>query len=823
MIVKRIKPSVTADALAGISLYATTLSQYIMRADPRDLNRLRMLELDETHNFPKNVGRYILAKSEEVLSYGSINLDPDDDDDDNAIADEDFLIEKFSRKIRKAGLTKCMEHWVISRRADEIGSDEDFLQTINLLLAGLGAEQCTVIWAVHKDTDHRHAHIAIAWLDSNTLEKISKHPWAIKAAHAALAVAHDKLGWQVEPNALYVVRGKEVQDRKTGEVIGDASDSQTWCSNAPLSSYDNVTTRQDKLDQHSLNEETASGLMSRKRVAIEIAKPIFDAAALRLQKLEPGLEKITALQQSLAREGIGLSRTRKGAFLIINGMNVKASINRRWSCAKIEKEFGAIPPSASSESAKIIEREIYEPDDPRRDYFRAKRSHADTVKSVKSGYTKPEMRAFIKRCSGSLSNAEKDCAFPTLEDWKEGGSELEDPRDVFARELRIVRFAADTITTNVPLAKYAYSGLKARTFSRRTEAFLPKTNIGARCPVMTDLGREIYISRRNDPDAVKLAIMLLALRNGKTIGGFNLSKEERKVAIETAKEMNVTLILDNGWRKLHYPTPSIASSKVDSGKTASEATTVAAPPHPNIDNVDNHDAGGAAVTNCSNDSTTRAMPPVAQSSQSAKTEAGFDNHETALNSPVVENAEIDKNRANTGKLIHEFRDFLDDPEVTIARTKTGFVCNNSGEHHSTYSAENLDNPYLPLLLEQYDRQGVAENQIDKILKRSALHSVDRNAIREAVLEKVSISDRHVAENYIGGYLWRQAFADYIDRKEVEEIREREHTIKLNATREQDMPPKPEQTGPSNGQNRLHNGKGVNGWSQDNDQGRSPFD
>ena len=561
MIVKRIRTSKIVKTAKGTARYARTLSRYIVRAEPADLDRLRRVELDETHKFPERIGQYMLDRDEDVIFFGQRNCaDPGDEDDKND-ADPDTAADDFRRKVESAGLADLVEHWVISRRADENDADETFADTLELVVDGLGAQRCPLLWAVHGDTDHRHLHVAIAWVDAKSLERVSKHPWSVKAAHAAIAVAQEKLGWAPEPNAIYRVENGKIFDNQTGEVVGIASDPSSWCRSAPSARKRDADITAPKLDASSLRYEAETGLMSRRRIAIEIAKPIFDKAAGDLAQMAPSPEKMLALAARLASEGVYLARVRKGAKLMISGMPVQTSINRQWSCAKIEEVFGPIPEAGLPTESGDLRRELYPEGDIRRAYYAQKRVHDEEVRLTKQQYTDPAMRPFVRRCLGSLDEAVLKCEFPELKDWQLDGATLRSPDEVFAEELGIRIFRAEVAATQIPPPTYELEGKNTRRIGKRIEAYLIGENQRI-IPIFTDVGDKIYVLRANDPDAVRIGIELLAARGAQCIEAINLTKEEGAAARFTAQRLGVGLIMGDEKRTRFYPAPNRPSSRL---------------------------------------------------------------------------------------------------------------------------------------------------------------------------------------------------------------------------------------------------------------------
>lgn len=559
MIVKPIRSSKKARTKGGSATYAFTLGRYILRADAADLKRLEAFEKGDAHAYPGDVGHYILADNESVVSFGGRHL-PSLDENKNAAADR--IVDDFKRMVEDSGHVNCVEHWVISRRADETGSDENFEITISELIAGLGFNNCPVLWGVHGDTDNRHVHLAIASFDAKTAERVPKHPWSVKAAHAAIAVAHEKIGSQPEPNATFRIRGGAIFVSATGEYAGEVSDPLSWCRTPLKRKAQSKLAAKIKLDAPSLRYEEETGLMSRKRIATEIALPIFEQIAEELKSDEPSDSKIGKLILGLAAAGICLERTRKGAYLLINGKPVQASINRNWSQRKIEKEFGKIPDKPLYGRDAIIERELFEQADPRRQYYFWKRHHDSKVKAVKQHYARQELKAFVKRCSGTLEKAVAACAFPDFAEWKSEGANLREPSEIFTEVLGIRTFSAGCVNKAVPLEPIDYPELRTRSFSKRSEAFIKPAGEKTIIPVMTDLGKEIFIGRANDEAAVRMAIIVLSLRGATAIEAFNLSKPEKKAARLTAQRMKIEIVFNDREKRIHYSSPFATKSKV---------------------------------------------------------------------------------------------------------------------------------------------------------------------------------------------------------------------------------------------------------------------
>jgi hypothetical protein len=225
-----------------------------------------------------------------------------------------------------------INHYVLSWREGEQPSPQQVEEAVSIFMEELGLKEHQAIYALHKDTDNIHLHLAINRVHPDTLKCIEINKgFDIEAAHKAIARIEHVQGWQREQNGRYQVL-------ENGEL-----------GREHLTSEKSRQPAQDKRDM-----EQRTGEKSAERIAIEEGAPIIKAAKTWEQ-----------LHQALAEKGMRYEKTGSGATLFIGEVGVKASrADRAASLSKLQKRLGAYQPSR--QSAPIVERapEPIQPDMP---------------------------------------------------------------------------------------------------------------------------------------------------------------------------------------------------------------------------------------------------------------------------------------------------------------------------------------------------------------------------------------------------------------------------------------------------------------------------
>lgn len=214
-------------------------------------------------------------------------------------------------------------HYLMSWHEDEQPSPEQVEQAVSLFMAELGLEGHQAIYALHKDTDNIHLHIAVNRVHPDTLKVIKPNKgFDIEAAHKAIAKIEQVQGWQREQNGRYQVL-----------------DNGELCRGH----HDDNPARQPGQRQRDMENKT--GEKSAERLAIEDGAPIIKRAGNWAQ-----------LHQELAKKGMRYEKTGSGATVFVGAVGVKASsVDREASLAKLQKRLGLYEPA--KQPPQIVKRD----------------------------------------------------------------------------------------------------------------------------------------------------------------------------------------------------------------------------------------------------------------------------------------------------------------------------------------------------------------------------------------------------------------------------------------------------------------------------------
>jgi hypothetical protein len=200
-------------------------------------------------------------------------------------------------------------HYVMSWHEGEQPSPGQVEEAVNIFLDELGLKDHQAIYALHKDTDNIHLHIAINRVHPESLKVIMPNKgFDIEAAHKAIARIEQAQGWQREQNGRYALL-------ENGE-LGREQPAQG-------------KPRQPSQPRRDMEQRT--GEKSAERIAIEQAAPIIKKATSWRE-----------LHRQLAEQGMRYEKTGSGATLFVGDIGVKASsADREASLGKLQKRLGA--------------------------------------------------------------------------------------------------------------------------------------------------------------------------------------------------------------------------------------------------------------------------------------------------------------------------------------------------------------------------------------------------------------------------------------------------------------------------------------------------
>lgn len=214
---------------------------------------------------------------------------------------------------RSARSKSPVSHYLLSWREGEQPTNEQAEHAVGILLEELGLEEHQAVYALHRDTDNIHVHVAVNRVHPDTQKVVRpNNNFDIEAVHRAVARVEHEQGWQSEANARYRVR-------EDGEVVRRTR-ADTEAARQP--------------GQRSRDYEQRTGAKSAERVAIEEAAPIFREARTWQD-----------LHARLAAIGARLEQKGSGGLLWIDGHPVKPSaVDRQASFTALQKRLGPYEP-----------------------------------------------------------------------------------------------------------------------------------------------------------------------------------------------------------------------------------------------------------------------------------------------------------------------------------------------------------------------------------------------------------------------------------------------------------------------------------------------
>ncbi|MBU2820306.1 relaxase/mobilization nuclease domain-containing protein [Acidithiobacillus caldus] len=234
-----------------------------------------------------------------------------------------------------------VNHYILSWREGEQPSPEQVEEAVSIFLDELGLQEHQVIYALHKDTDNLHLHIAVNRVHPETLKCVEINKgFDLEAAHRAIARIEHAQGWQREQNGRY-------------EVL----------ENGELGREHLEPNKRRQPEQRKRDKENRTGEKSAERIAIEIGAPIIKQA-----------QSWEQLHRELAAQGMRYEQKGSGALLWVGEVAVKASsADREASLGKLQKRLGAYEPAQAPSPVAQRKPEPLQPDRPEWEDFMAGR------------------------------------------------------------------------------------------------------------------------------------------------------------------------------------------------------------------------------------------------------------------------------------------------------------------------------------------------------------------------------------------------------------------------------------------------------------------
>ncbi len=246
---------------------------------------------------------------------------------------------------------KPVTHYILSWREGEQPGGDHVEAAVGILLAELGLTDHQAMYALHKNTDNIHLHVAVNRVHPDTLKVIKPNKgFDIEALHKAIAKIEHAQGWQ-----------REVHGRYQVTAAGDAVKA------APAQ-------RRRQPGQPQRDVEAITGEKSAVRIAIEQGAPANRQAGSWAE-----------LHRLLAERNLRYERAGSGAVIYVGDIPVKASsAAREASLANVERRLGAFQPPANPPVLSPRPPEPMVPRVPGWDGFIAKRKahYADKAKEA---------------------------------------------------------------------------------------------------------------------------------------------------------------------------------------------------------------------------------------------------------------------------------------------------------------------------------------------------------------------------------------------------------------------------------------------------------
>ena len=214
-------------------------------------------------------------------------------------------------------------HWMMSWNENEIPTEQQITEAVQMFLKGMGLEGHQTLVAVHANTQNVHAHILVNRVHPDTFQVIQPHNgFDIEAAHRIVAAIEKVQGWKPQKNARYRVDENNMIVRNTPRKRQPPS--------SKAQDFENYT-----------------GAKSAQRIAQKRAHELIDNAT-SWEELHTGLKEA----------GLRFEKKGSGAIVFVGEIAVKASsIDRKFSMGKLCKRLGEYQPGDYSASMLKIEPE----------------------------------------------------------------------------------------------------------------------------------------------------------------------------------------------------------------------------------------------------------------------------------------------------------------------------------------------------------------------------------------------------------------------------------------------------------------------------------
>lgn len=428
-----------------------------------------------------------------------------------------------------------VEHFIISLREEE-NILEHFEEAVDVLLKGLGLENCPAVAAVHLDTDNPHIHVMVTRVDVDTGEPVPLPRYDILRAHQLLACMEDRFGWRREAEARWEVRDGRLIGDDGAIDLGPADDPQRWPD-------ENFSRAKSEKARPSIDERKQS--LPGKEIIRQIIPDLIERHS----------DRATFLAE-LGKNGIELAMTGSNASYRINYIDdqgrtatedVRPSALRKWSTAKLQDRFDILPEKFGTTSVtphKVTGHQI--------DRIRFASDNAafqDRFNRVVSALRK----TLGKTANEQIDTVRAASAFPSFEEWM-AGARPGDPAELLAQ-------ATNTGVVCAPVAGLTSPSLAVVTDDHfQGHRFGEKviyTEKSARPSLtrVTDCGDVVIISGPPSDAAIKLSLRLLKERGAEAVVATGFSRREHARLCKIAAQMGLEVV-DPKRAKVPQPFPA---------------------------------------------------------------------------------------------------------------------------------------------------------------------------------------------------------------------------------------------------------------------------
>jgi hypothetical protein len=246
-----------------------------------------------------------------------------------------------------------VQHWILSWREGEQPTPAQADEVVKMLLGEMGLAEHQAVYALHRDTDNWHLHLAVNRVHPETERLVTVNKgFDHEVAHRAIARIEDRQGWAREARGLYRSGPDGAIERVQ---VGAAGQRQP--------------------SARALSFEERTGERSAERVAIGDATPIIRRAHTWRE-----------LHDGLAAKGMRYEKKGSGALLWVGEQPAKASsAGRDCSMSALEKRLGPFEPARDGPARELRPPGPLEPSRLWESFAQERRTHYQGRDAARAG------------------------------------------------------------------------------------------------------------------------------------------------------------------------------------------------------------------------------------------------------------------------------------------------------------------------------------------------------------------------------------------------------------------------------------------------------